>query len=113
MTAPNRPASSGTLVWADASKVSVADFLPIGAALFGFRLRTPAEKARDGELAQASIDHRSAMAKAPMGRAAYWERRAYDDECNAAYAARCREIEARYAEQMVEVERLGPGRIAA
>lgn len=42
MTAPNRPASSGTLVWADASKVSPAEFLRM---VLGKPPLTEAEKA--------------------------------------------------------------------
>jgi hypothetical protein len=88
------------LIIADASRVSGADFF---AAVTGKPPRTAAERARDGELAQAAIEHSSAMAKAPRGRSAYWERERYRDECRSAYAARCREIEERYAEQLTEV----------
>lgn len=98
------------LITAHASKVSGAEFLNTVGPLFGFRPRIAAEKARDGELALAAIEHRQAQGQAPHG---YWERRRFEDELRAAYAARIREIKARYAEQLVEVEHIAPGRIAA
>lgn len=82
----------GTVTTADADTMTPAEFLR------AFTGRTPADRARDAELAQAWSDHQAAMAKAPRGRAAYWERKAWDDECRAAYAARVAEIRARYAE---------------
>lgn len=71
--------------------------------VFGREPRSAAEKARDAELNQAWVDHEHASAKAPKGRAAYWERARYDDEQRGIYAARVREIYQRYEETLTEV----------
>lgn len=90
---------TGRSIIADASRVSVSEFFDFVTG------RTPAERERDRELALAAKDCDAAMAKAPRGRDAYWERQRYRDECRSAYAARCREIEERYAEQLTDVAR--------
>jgi hypothetical protein len=65
------------------------------------------------EKAQAFADKRAAVQAVYRSAGTATEHLAKIAVIQSAYEARLREIEARYAEQLTEVEHLGPGRIAA
>lgn len=92
-----------TLATADADKTTGAEFF---ASVFGGK--SAFEKSRGAERAQAWSECRRAMAEAPRGRAAYWERQRHHDQCRERYCARLAEIDARYAEQLTEPVQCDP-----
>jgi hypothetical protein len=90
------------LITADARAVTGTEFLD---AILGPRKMSREE---EGERALAWFECRTAMLER---KADYWAQQAHDEECRARFRDRLNEIGAKFS--VVEVEHLGPGRIAA
>jgi hypothetical protein len=86
------------IIVADASKVSGAAFLDAVAPLFG--KPTKADQQKQAELAQALTDHQAAIQQTYRSGAKLWDQIIARDALKAEHAARIREIEQRYAEQL-------------
>lgn len=82
-----------------------------GAKFFAMVFPKP-DPQREIDLAAALAEHQDAIRRT-WAIPKLWDQITARDGLRAEYRARVEEIERRYAEQLVDVEHLGPGRIAA